>query len=248
VPRVTVTPSVSELLRTVTPPPPVAEKAKLVTDLDSRYRLITNAILRGDCRPHASELVRRYHLSYRTARELLTELVAKGYLIQNGTEYSLNLIEPNICRTHQVCGGIAYQSPADLIKVFFPNPRAALPVRLRSGEVEWVTWGRRQHEEGNMPNGGWARLDSVKSGRWQRYQPRPVLIPASSYMEKDASGGSHWFPLADTFFIQGLLADHSSEQRLYVVTVSPPAEYAHIHHRWPRLIQQEVNAEPRVFN
>ena len=37
-----------------------------------------------------------------------------------------------------------------------------------SGGVTWITWGRRKEEAvGKFPNGGWARLDSIKMGKWK---------------------------------------------------------------------------------
>jgi hypothetical protein len=62
--------------------------------------------------------------------------------------------------------------------VYFPSPKSALPVLKINGEIEWITWGRRKEDDmPEFPNGGWARLDSIKEGKWQRYQPRPVLLP-----------------------------------------------------------------------
>ena len=42
-------------------------------------------------------------------------------------------------------------------------------------------------------NGGWARLDSIKAGKWEYCHPKPVLIPVQSFMEKDLDKKSHWF-------------------------------------------------------
>jgi len=81
-----------------------------------------------------------------------------------------------------MCGGIEYQSE----KIYFPQPGARLPVRLRDGNVTWVTWGRRKDEViGKFPNGGgWARLNSIKSGKWKPWYPRPVSITANQFMKK----------------------------------------------------------------
>ena len=74
-----------------------------------------------------------------------------------------------------MCGGIEYQDN----KIYFPQPNARLPVLLRHGDVTWVTWGKRKNEDsGKFPNGGWARLNSIKAGKWKPWHPRPVLIPA----------------------------------------------------------------------
>ena len=102
-----------------------------------------------------------------------------------------------------MCGGIEYQDQ----KIFFPQPDARLPVRLRDGNVTWITWGRRKDEAiGKFPNGGWARLNSIKSGKWKPWRPRPVLIAADQFMEKDHANQSHWIELDKRMMIQGLLA------------------------------------------
>lgn len=133
-----------------------------------------------------------------------------------------------------MCGGIEYQGK----KIYFPNPDARLPVRLRNGEVTWITWGRRQNEAvGEFPNGGWARLNSIKAGKWKPWHPKPVLIVTDQFMEKDQKGESHWIPLDNRMVIQGLLAKRKEKTRVYVVTINTPPEHAWIHDRWPRLVR-----------
>ena len=56
-------------------------------------------------------------------------------------------------------------------------------------------------------------------------------------MEKDDDGQSHWIEMDNKMAIQGLLAERKQEQRVYVVTISTPPEYAWIHDRWPRLVR-----------
>jgi len=41
-----------------------------------------------------------------------------------------------------MCGGIEYQGE----KIYFPQPSARLPVRLRDGRVTWIAWGKRKDE------------------------------------------------------------------------------------------------------
>ena len=44
-----------------------------------------------------------------------------------------------------MCGGIEvagrYTESGKPVKVYFPNPKAALPVLQTDGSVEWVAWG-----------------------------------------------------------------------------------------------------------
>lgn len=139
-----------------------------------------------------------------------------------------------------MCGAIQLQD----IKVFFPHPKAKLPIRKRDGDLEWVTWGKRREEECAFPEGGWARLSSIRDGRWARFQPRPVQIMVHRFMEKNPEGERVWFDLEDGQFIQGLLATINGEQRVYVVTQEAPPETHEIHPRWPRILGRgEVDSE-----
>ena len=62
-----------------------------------------------------------------------------------------------------MCGGIEYQSE----KIYFPQPSAPLPVRLRDCRVTWIAWGRRKDEAtGKFPNGGWAQRISLDLKEW----------------------------------------------------------------------------------
>lgn len=135
-----------------------------------------------------------------------------------------------------MCGGVRFSTSQGEQQVYFPNPHACLPVRLRDGANLLLPWGRRRQQAGQLPPGGWARLESIYAGKWAAYAPRPVQILVSAYMEKDAAGISHWFDLDSCQFVQGLVAHYQQEQRIYVVTQATPPEYVHIHERWPRIL------------
>lgn len=136
-----------------------------------------------------------------------------------------------------MCGGVIYKYAGKRVKAYFPNPEARLPVKMKLAEPGLMTWGRRKEQPGALPLGGWARLESIKDGRWQKWQPIPVKIPVSEFMEKDNQGESHWFELKEREWIQGLVARNEAEMRVYVVTVSPPMADA-IHDRWPRVLSE----------
>lgn len=141
-----------------------------------------------------------------------------------------------------MCGGVYYTFEGREIRVYFPNPKAMLPVRRRQDEVMLLPWGRRREQSGRLPLGGWARLDSIHGGRWARWSPVPVKLPITCFMEKDAEGASHWFDLDPGTWIQGLVAREGNEQRVYVVTVTPESEQA-VHDRWPRILGKECSEE-----
>ena len=137
-----------------------------------------------------------------------------------------------------MCGGASYTDiDGKLWKVYFPSPKAALPVQKSDGTVEWIKWGRRKEEPAKgFIQGGWARIDSIRQGKWECMNPLPVLLAVHAFMEKDAERNSHWIAVPEGKAVQGLIATLNNESRLYVVTEDTPPEYAWVHDRWPRLV------------
>lgn len=140
-----------------------------------------------------------------------------------------------------MCGGAKYKHEGKTVTSYFPNPKAALPVLQRDGGHMLLPWGRREEQTGTLPPGGWARLDSIKQGRWDRYDPQAVRLVIEEFMEKDHAGHSHWYRLDAGQWLQGLVATYGEEQRVYVVTLVPtePAQRA-LHDRWPRVVSRET--------
>ncbi len=146
-----------------------------------------------------------------------------------------------------MCGGVRYRYSREDIRTFFPVPNAVLPVVRRDGSVALATWGRRSKDElGALPVTGWARLDAISAGKWQRYQPIPVKIAVDEFMEKDANKDSHWYRLKAAEYLQGLYASLGDEHRVYVVTVPAPADLAYAHDRWPRIITDQTPRRRRM--
>jgi len=142
-----------------------------------------------------------------------------------------------------MCGGVEisgqYTRTGEQLKIYFPNPRAALPVLgSEGGEVLWVPWGRRREQAGKGPAGGWARLSSIEEGKWEKYGPTRVHIPVQRFMEKDGEKVSHWFDLKPGQAIEGLVIGAGEEQKVYVITTEAPEEQAWVHNRWPLLCRQ----------
>ncbi len=125
--------------------------------------------------------------------------------------------------------------------IYFAQNKAVLPVKLKNGEHKLVVWGRRENENSAMPLGGWARLSVVKhekNSRWNLYQPKPVQLPISKFMEKDFEGRACWYEVTKGKCMQGLLAQEDNEYRLYVVTVDPE-DLMNCHYRWPHIITRD---------
>lgn len=131
--------------------------------------------------------------------------------------------------------GVMYHYQDQTHTVYFPNPTAALPVRLTNGQVKLVTWGRRSAQVGELPLGGWANLQSIYKGRWDIYIPKPIRLPIIKFMEKDFEGNTHWYDVTPGQWIQGLLAHEGNELRVYIVTITPEL-HTTCHERWPRIM------------
>ena len=122
-------------------------------------------------------------------------------------------------------------------RIYFHNPTATLPIITKTNNVILMPWGRRKQQQGALPLGGWARLEMIYKGQWDRWQPQPVKIPVKSFMEKSHDGSNHWFDLIKGQYLQGLVANNKYERRVYVVTIEPEQENAW-YYRWPRIINQ----------
>jgi len=128
--------------------------------------------------------------------------------------------------------------------VFFAKANAKLPVRMKSGEIKLVAWGRRENENSDMPLGGWARLTTLQNEnekKWSFYLPKFVRIPILKFMEKDFEGRACWYEVTKGKYMQGLLARQENEYRLYIVTIDPE-DLMNCHYRWPYIIAAEVKA------
>ena len=134
-----------------------------------------------------------------------------------------------------MCEAILYRDPAADFRVYFKQSGAKLPVLTKPSAVSWLSWGRRKGQVGDLPMGGWARLEDILSGQWDEFFPVPVKIPVQGFVETDFEGRSSWFTLVKGQCIQGLVAKYQRERRVYVVTIVPKRNDVPFP-RWPRLI------------
>lgn len=134
-----------------------------------------------------------------------------------------------------MCRGVRYIHDGREVHTGFASPGARLPVARRRNDPVLLRWGRRRNENGSLPFGGWARLESIKTGKWDHWHPQPVRLPLRAFMETDIQGTDYWFELNSGQWVQGLVARDGREQRVYVVTITPEMPEA-LHQRWPRII------------
>lgn len=138
--------------------------------------------------------------------------------------------------------GVLFDFEKEDRRIYFHNPVATLPIITKTNNVILMPWGRRKQQRGDLPLGGWARLEMIYKGQWDRWQPKPVKIPVKSFMEKSHDGSNHWFDLIKGQCLQGLVACNKYERRVYVVTIEPEQENAW-YYRWPRIINKNNKLE-----
>jgi hypothetical protein len=144
-----------------------------------------------------------------------------------------------------MCGGMLYKyiNPETQLleerKVFFPQPRARIPMIGDGGTVILHQWGRRNKEEDieyDVPITGWARADKLTSNYWKHYQPDQVLLPALRFSEKGKLPKSHWFEMPDNTYLMGLKIQRRDKHFIYVVTNPAIGELEKIHPRMPLIV------------
>jgi len=118
------------------------------------------------------------------------------------------------------------------IRVYFPNPKAALLVDAATDL--WLPWGRHNEQPGDWPGGGWAREESLSKRYWTRWHPEQVIVHPARWMEKDRSRVSRWFEMEPGQGILCLRLDDAPWTPLYVVTRPAEGDFlADIHDRIP---------------
>ncbi len=131
-----------------------------------------------------------------------------------------------------MCSGIEFDDKIHTWR----DPDVKLPVARKDGSIAWVAWGERHGIKSAFVQGPCARLDSIQSGKWDKYSPQPVKIPIQRYMERDIKGAPYWVKVSPGSYLQGLIATINSDRRVYVVTIETPDEFRHVQPRWPRVI------------
>lgn len=136
-------------------------------------------------------------------------------------------------RRPQVGGLGLLEAEEEVIRVLFPNPKAAIPMD-ETGSA-WLPWGRRSEQPGDWPEGGWARAESLAKTYWTRWAPKEILLRPERWMEKDPSRKSHWFDLDGAIRAIRLLKAPGTP--IYVVTIPSPPDFMDIHARMPEIVK-----------
>jgi len=127
-----------------------------------------------------------------------------------------------------------FEQTGQVKSVYWQKTEPVLPVVSQEDEddepkEEVLLWGNRD-KEAPFPQTGWAREDSIESGKWAYMKPKPALIPVTHGVEK-----GRWFDIDEG--IHGVIVQKGGERRVYMLTQDATSDFlaATKHDRMPVL-------------
>jgi len=126
-----------------------------------------------------------------------------------------------------------------MISSFFWDKRPILPVE-KENKIHLVDWGNR-NKKAPFPQTGWARKETIKTGRWKWLNPREVKIPVEKGYEKKV-----WFDFKNG--TDGLLVEKDGDKRVYIITENSDKKYLKEtgHDRMPPGQKSNFNKEKKT--
>lgn len=106
---------------------------------------------------------------------------------------------------------------------FFGDDNPCLLVGKNNSHL--IRWGNK--DDKLLPRTGWAKIESIKENKWEKYNPKTVYINAEKGYEKGV-----WF---DTKGFMGLLVNMGKKEVAYIITKKSGEDYYRMtkHHRQP---------------
>jgi len=124
------------------------------------------------------------------------------------------------------------------VESFFWHEQASLPIR-RGEKIQLMLWGNK-NKELKLPSTGWARIESIKNGKWDYLHPDEVDILVDKGYEKKT-----WFDFKNG--TKGLIVKKGDEERVYMITKEASREYKDetSHNREP--LGRKDNYKPETY-
>lgn len=108
------------------------------------------------------------------------------------------------------------QRKGDSVQVFFWQHRPFLPVE-EEGTLHLYDWGNREPNL-KLPKTGWAKIESVRDGKWDWLSPKTVNIPSIMGYEK-----KKWFKTPEG--LKGIKVRYHNIIRVYLVTTKADQKF-----------------------
>lgn len=99
---------------------------------------------------------------------------------------------------------------------FFWHKDAVLPIRTKTG-IQLKLWGNKD-DDLKLPKTGWAKIESLKAGKWDYLHPETLDIPIERGYEKKV-----WFDMPKG--AKGILVKKGDEERVYMITEEASENY-----------------------
>ncbi len=107
------------------------------------------------------------------------------------------------------------------LNTFFWSKSAVLPVVVE-GKDDLAEWGNKDKNV-SLPLTGWAREESINTGKWNHLNPSIVVIPAVKGFEKGV-----WFDIKGG--IKGIIVSKNDQRRVYIETQPSTLKYKKLTH------------------
>lgn len=131
-----------------------------------------------------------------------------GFKIKNISEEELRkYYSPELIKRFKTTGEV---------ESFFWYKDAVLPVKTKTG-IQLKIWGNKD-EEIKLPKTGWAKIESLKTGKWDHLDPETLDIPVERGYEKKV-----WFDMPEG--TKGILVKKGDEERVYMITEEADGNY-----------------------
>lgn len=134
-----------------------------------------------------------------------------------------------------MCNGVEVSEEGKRWEIYAPSHIAALPVWI-GGRLEWITWGRREGEEGDSPEGGWLTEDdathtTLNSQRGWVSALRFLVCDAETSRSEYWRG--QWHEVPKGYALDCIVLKSHGQRRAYIVTSTIKSDG-----HWPHLVQK----------
>lgn len=138
-----------------------------------------------------------------------------------------------------MCSGVEVYEEGKRWEIHAPSHIAALPVWIE-GRLEWITWGRREGEDGDSPPGWWLTEDEATN---TTFRSQRGLVYALRFLIDDAetTNSGHlqgqWHEVPEGYALDCIVLRSRGQRRAYIVTLTTKSESPMASGRWPYLTQ-----------
>jgi len=133
-----------------------------------------------------------------------------------GITYNVEKIPENELNKFYTKNQIDLFKKNKMVSSFFWDKKPILPIK-KNNNITLFEWGNRDKKI-NLPLTGWAKNESLESGKWNYLNPKKIQILANKGYEKGI-----WFNIENN--IEGILVKKNDIEKVYMITKESNSNY-----------------------